>query len=287
MSASAEPGVRTGIGTTFEGHDARGLARVLPLVDYVEVTPDAIARRDTGRARIDRRKLALLHAVASETTVVVHGVGLSIGSHDGWSDEYLGLLDEIVGAVEVAWHSEHLAYTRVDGRFLGTMLALPPTEEALDLVAERVTAIRERYPLPFLLENIVQLVPEAPGAYSDAGFLNALCGRTGCGVLLDVYNLECDAHNRGFDIPAFLDELDLSHVGELHVACGVEERGLMLDVHSRVPRASTLDLAAEVVARAPNVRGVTYELLPEAVPTLGDDVVAGELVRLRERLAAA
>ena len=283
--ASAEQRTRVAIGATFEGHGAGGLARVLPLVDYLEVTPDGIARRENGRARLDRDAVALLREAAAQTTVVVHGVGLSIGSHDGWSEEYLDLLDQVLDEVDVAWHSEHLGYTRVDGRHLGTMLPLPCTDEALDMVSERVAAIIDRYPLPFLLENIVQLLPDGPADHSEATFLNALCERTGCGVLLDVYNLECDAHNRGFDVGGFLDELDLARVGELHVACGVEERGLLLDVHSRSPRASTVALAREVLDRAPNVRGVTYELLPEAVPVVGGEAIEADLERLRAQLA--
>src|SRR5205823_101733 len=100
---------------------------------------------------------------------------------------------------------------------------------ALDMVCARVQALQERYPVPFLLENIVHILPDHPAEYTDAAFLNALTARTGCNLILDIYNLECDAHNTGFDIPAFLDELDLSAVRELHLACGVEYRGLLLD----------------------------------------------------------
>jgi uncharacterized protein (UPF0276 family) len=188
------------------------------------------------------------------------------------------LLDDFLGQVDVAWHSEHLGYTRVDGEHLGIMLAVPKTDEVLDMVCTRVDAIQSRYDLPFLLENIVHVIPDYPGDYTDAAFLNALTARTGCELILDVYNLECDAHNQGFDIPAFLGELDLSTVREMHVAGGVEHNGFLLDVHSRTPRNSTLQLAQDVIRTAPpRERVVVYEFMPEAVPGLGHDAITEQL----------
>jgi hypothetical protein len=39
------------------------------------------------------------------------------------------------------------------------------------------------------------------------------------------------------------------------------------------------------VAAAPAVWGVTYEVLPEAVPVLGHDVIVDEVMRLRAALS--
>ena len=280
---------RPGLATTWEGKDPALLDRVLPLVDAIETTPDALARRrGDGAPSLAPEPLAAIVAAAGVVDVLVHGVGLSIGSASGWSEDYLGLLDELVATVPVRWHSEHLAYTRVDGEEVGTMLALPKTDEALELVCRRVERLRRRYDLPFLLENVVHVLPDYPGDYTEAAFLNELCRRSGCGLILDVYNLECDRHNHGFDVDAFLADLDLGRVREIHVACGVEHRGFLLDVHSRTLRESTLKLAREAVEGAGGaVEIVTYELLEEAVPVLGHETIAGELERLADALAGA
>jgi uncharacterized protein len=280
--APRKPRTRPGLGTTYEGYNPELWARVLPLVDYIEVTPDALAQAHGDTIRLDPRAMAELRDLSAAAQIVAHGVGLSIGSHDGWSERYIRLLDDFVQEVPVAWHSEHLGYTAVDGENLGTMLALPKTEEALDLVCARIAALQERYGLPFLIENIIHILPDYPGEYSEAAFSNAVAARTGCGLILDIYNLECDAHNHGFDIPVFLAELDLRRVRELHVACGIEHRGFLLDVHSRVTRESTVALAQDVIARAGGgIEMVTYEVLREALPVLGHDAFVGELARLR------
>ena len=272
----------TPIGVSYEGRDPDLLGQILPVVRYIEVTPETIAEIRGDEIHLSPEVLSELKDIGKDARIIVHGVGLSIGSHEGCSDTYLRLLDELLEHVDVAWHSEHLGYTKVDGEHLGIMLALPKTAAVLDMVCERVSAIQKRYKLPFLLENIVHVIPDYPGDYSDAAFLNALAARTGCGLILDIYNLECDAHNQRFDVASFLDELQLEYVRELHVACGVEDNGFLLDVHSQLTRPSTIELAKLALSEATcNAEVVVYEFMPEAVPGLGREKISQELSRLR------
>ena len=272
------------LGVSYEGRDPALLEQMLPHVDYIEVTPETIAEVRGDDVVLSAEVMAELKNIDKAVQIIVHGVSLSIGSHDGWAPTYLHLLDDLLEQVDVAWHSEHLGYTRVDGEHLGIMLAMPKTEQALDLVSERVAALQRRYGIPFLLENIVHVLPDFPGDYSEAGFLNAITSRTGCGLILDIYNLECDEHNHGLEIPAFLAELNAATVRELHVACGVEHNGFMLDVHSQLTRPRTIDLAHHAVSRiATNAEVVVYEFMPEAVPGLGHAAITRELARLRRR----
>ena len=277
--------VKARIGTSYEAADPAFVERILPLVGYVELIPDTLAVREGRRTRIPAQTLRQLEGMAEQATLIVHGVGLSIGSADSWNDDYFRLLDQILETVPVAWHSEHLAFTHVDGHFTGTILAMPRTQEALDLVADRTRRILARYPLPFLLENTVNLLPDPPAEMSEAAFLNRLAAESGCGLLLDLYNLECNAHNQGYAVADFLAELDLSRVRELHLAGGTEHAGLMLDIHSRRTRDSTQRLLPEVLARAPAVEAVIYEVMPEALPVLGHPAWADEIEQLETLLA--
>lgn len=282
--AAAAPRPAPGVGVSYEGREPALLELMLPHVDIIEVTPETMSVAHGDSIRLDPAIVAELQNIDREKTIVVHGVSLSIGSHDGWSPTYLHLLDELMEKVRVRWHSEHLGYTRVDGEHLGIMLALPRTEQAAELVAQRAWCLQQRYGLPFLLENIVHVVPDCPADYTDAGFLNAIAADSGCGLILDVYNLECDAHNHALDIQSFLAELNGEHVRELHVACGVTHNGLMLDVHSRLPRPCTLDLAQQVLRDvATEAEVIVYEFMPEAVPGLGYSAIANTLQQMRQR----
>lgn len=280
LQDKAPPSVALGV--TYEGRDPALLEKMLPHVDYLEVTPETIAEVKGDKIGLSPEVMSELKNIGKAVKFIAHGVTLSIGSHEGWNPNYLYLLDAFLEQIDVAWHSEHLGYTKVDGEHLGIMLAMPKTEQALDLVCERVCRIQERYGFPFLLENIVHVIPDFPGDYSEAGFLNAITERTGCGLILDVYNLECDAHNHGLNIPEFLDELNPTNVRELHVACGVEHNGFLLDVHSQLTRNSTVELAQHALKKVTrNAEVVVYEFMPEAVPGLGHDAIAEELRHLR------
>ncbi|HEX4322850.1 MAG TPA: DUF692 family protein [Acidobacteriaceae bacterium] len=291
---SSHPAPRPALATTYEGSGPGLLERIAPLVDYLEIPPDSITRiessghskRTAGRASLRPEVLDELDSVRSHTGVIVHGIGLSIGSFDRWNEAYLQLLDEFFTRFTPLWHSEHLGFTTVDGQDLGTMIALPRSEEMLDLICERVLRIQERYKAPFLMEHIIGLLPDAPGDYTPAAFLNAITARTGCGLILDAYNLECDRYNFGFDIAGFLDELNLDPVREIHLAGGFRHEGFQLDIHSQPTAESTLDLGLGILRRCPNLGVVTYELLKEAVPNLGHDRICAELTRIRKAIAS-
>jgi uncharacterized protein len=277
--------VKPALATTYEGMSSDLFQQILPLIDYLEIAPDSIARIQNGHAVLRPELLDQIASAIPQTGVLVHGIGLSIGTADGWNDSYVHLLDEFFTRFTPRWHSEHLGYTTVDGENLGTMLALPRTEETLDLLCNRIQILQERYRVPFLVEHIIHLLPDAPAEYTPAAFLNAVTARTGCGLILDVYNLECDAHNFGFDIPSFLDELNLDPVREMHLAGGYEHHGFQLDIHSRPTADSTIALAHEILDRCPNLEVVTWELLKEAVPALGAANICAELSRIRAEFA--
>lgn len=59
---------------------------------------------------------------------------------------------------------------------------------------------------------------------------------------------------------------------------------MQVDVHSRPTASSTLALAGDLIPRLPALAGVTYELLPEAIPVLGTETILEELTRIRTAL---
>jgi uncharacterized protein len=284
-SSDDRTGDRLRLATTYHHGHPDVLGKVLPYVDLLEVTPDALA---TARLRSNDQRdlLAELCDFGGEVGLVAHGVGLSVASWDGECEDYFRSLDLSLERLAFEWHSEHLGYTRVGGEFIGTMLPAPRTREMLDLVVARVVRIKERYGIPFLLEHVVGLLPEPPSEFSEAEFLNAIVRETGCGLVLDAYNLLCDEANQGLDVIAFLDEIDVRAVAELHIAGGVRHRGFALDVHSRTPTSPTLALARTIAERCPNLRLVTFELLDEALELLGADAIVESIQAIRETLSS-
>ncbi len=278
MTASRGAGPR--LGASWEGRPAPLLAALADVVDVVEVLPDCLVGPDGA---IAPERLDELDALAPDLPVTYHGIGLSVGSTDGWNTDYLRLLDRMWAWREPLWHSEHLGFTTVRGSFLGAMPALPCTPEAAALVIDRVRSLQRSYAAPFLLEHVASPLTR-PDEWSLARFLNTIAAESGSGILLDLHNLECDADNGLLDLPAFLGELDWSHVREIHVAGGVWEGGYHLDVHARAVADSTLALLDLALDRAPALDLVVFEVLAAAVPSLGVDAIVGELTRVRDRL---
>src|SRR5580700_4635839 len=120
MTTSTSPA----LATTYEGGDVVLLERLLERARYIEITPDTIARHTADGCELDPEALAELESIGGRARLLVHGVGLSIGSYEGCSEAYLRLVDELFSRFDIAWHSEHLAYTTVGGENLGTMLAM-------------------------------------------------------------------------------------------------------------------------------------------------------------------
>ncbi|MDJ0837014.1 MAG: DUF692 family protein [Acidobacteriota bacterium] len=268
----------------YEGCNPDLLEKILPLIDILELPPDSFGNGENGKITFVEPGMAQIdHALAAGKRMIIHGIGLSMGSYDGMHEPYLNFLDAFLERVPAVWHSEHLGYTRVHGDYLGTMLHLPRTREVLDMICDRVMAIQDRYQIPFLVENIVRLLPDEDNEFTDAAFINAICERTGCGLLLDAYNLECEIFNNRLDIDEFLAEINLANVREIHVACGYEHKGFLLDVHCLGLKQSTLDLAERIIqGSGGTVDVLTYELLSQAIPRMGHDAIIAEMKRLNE-----
>jgi uncharacterized protein len=263
------------------------------LLDFVELTPDTLcrARRNGAVTRPDLapERLERARKVCGALPVVVHGVELSIGSAQNWNGAYLDMLDQLQACWPFVWHSEHLGYQTIPGDNgapldIGVPLPLPGTWEAVDLVAERAAAIRQRYGVPFLLENPAHYLIDLPyerGIEDEIGLMSQITAHSGCGQLLDLHNLYCNSVNLGFDPFAVIDRTALDCVIEIHVAGASWRDGFWMDAHNgRVP-GPVCELLAYTLPRCPNIAGVVYELLEDYAPQLGTEAIEQELARAR------
>ena len=257
--------------------------------DFVEVVPD-IFWTDRGpdadpRHIEDAEGMREVRALQCRRPVIPHSIGLSIGSADGFDRGHVAQLRRWWQRLGFPWHSDHLAYHLADHGGVranaGITLPLARDRETLDLLLPRIAEVQRTVPAPFLLENNVYYFDIPDAEMDEAAFLNALCRESGCGLLLDLHNLYTNCRNHGSDPMAFLSALDLDHVGELHVAGGMELDGFYLDAHSDVVPDEVWRMLAWTLPRCRNVGGVTFELFGSWVDSVGLDGVRGQLLRLR------
>src|SRR5438128_728583 len=177
-----------------------------------------------------------LERLCADYPMSVHGVGLSLGSAEGLDAAHLERLARLVERLEPALVSEHLSWSVMGGTYLNHLLPLPYTEEALEVLCAHVTRAQERLGRRLLVENPSGYLRFRHSPISEPEFLSALARRTGCGLLCDVNNVYVTCANLGGDAAAWLDALDPSAVGEIHLAGhAVNDVDGGGDVASRVP----------------------------------------------------
>lgn len=196
----------------------------------------------------------ILDTVRRDYPISLHGVGLSLGSADGLSETHLARIRTLIDRVEPGLVSEHLSWSVVDGVYLGDLLPLPMTQEALDVVCRNVDHAQQALDRRLLIENPSSYLRYRHSTIPEWEFLAAVARRTGCGILCDVNNIFVSASNHGWSASGYLDALPVDAIGEIHLAGhSIREleggRTIRIDDHgSKVPQP-VWSLYAEAIER--------------------------------------
>lgn len=184
------------------------------------------------------RPLAQLRHLAERFAISVHGVGLSIGGEEPLDPDHLARLKHLLGWLDPASFSEHLAWSSHGGAFFNDLLPLPYTDATLDRVADHIDQVQEVLGRPMLLENPSSYLSFDDSTWSEPDFIREIARRTGCGLLLDVNNVFVSATNLGFAPRDYIDAFPLEAVREIHLGGHDEDEDdhgapLLIDSHGR------------------------------------------------------
>lgn len=183
-----------------------------------------------------------LLALRERYPVSAHGVGLSLGSADGIAATHLAALVRLVERLEPVIVSEHLAWGGLAGWHGNDLLPLPCTREALACVVTAIDRAQCALRRPLLIENVSAYIAYDEAEMSEPEMLGALAAASGCGILLDLNNIDVSARNLGLDAHAYIDALPRRGVvQQLHLAGHAlethGERVLAIDTHDRAVSA--------------------------------------------------
>ena len=181
-----------------------------------------------------------LTEVASEMPLSFHSTALSLGSADGPDDAELDQLAALVSRYQPASISDHLSWSNTGpsgagGEKFPDLLPVPYTRAALAILQRNVDMVQNRLARRILIENPSRYLSFADDEMDEVDFIGQLCAETGCGLLLDINNIEVSATNLGFNASAYLARIDPALVGEIRRA---QHRILQrrFDAESRRPR---------------------------------------------------
>jgi uncharacterized protein len=187
----------------------------------------------------------------------VHGLGLSLGTPGALGQARLRQFSEVATACQAEWVSEHVAFTRTGEGDLGHLNPVPPTYESVKIMADHALELSGACGRPLLLENITSHV-RLQGELSETDYLNELCSRGRCGILLDITNLFVNSRNHGFDATEWVHQLEPANIQQLHLV-GYSRRGSrFIDDHSKDIQPELLELARAVIDYAP-VKAIILE----------------------------
>ncbi len=195
-----------------------------------------------------------LTAIRERYPLSLHGVGLSIGGPRPLDRDHLARLRVLIDRYEPALFSEHLAWSTHDAGYLNDLLPLPYTGETLQTVCDHVDEVQEAVGRPLLLENPSTYLAFTESTWDEIDFLAEIARRTGCGLLLDVNNVQVACTNQARDAQDYIDRFPLSRVGEVHLGghdVDADEAGrpLLIDSHDRPVDDPVWALYARAIAR--------------------------------------
>ena len=201
---------------------------------------------------------AQLERLRFDYPISVHGVGLSIGGADDLDTDHLDRLKRFVDRYQPALFSEHLAWSTHQGAYLNDLLALPYTNETLNIVVEHIDQVQLHVGRTMLLENPSTYIKFADNDFNEIAFIAEVQKRTGCGLLLDVNNVYVSAINHGWDAHDYIARFPLDHVGEIHVAghATVENADgsmLLIDAHDGVTSEPVMALLSQVLTQRSDI----------------------------------
>lgn len=162
-------------------------------VDWVEVIAEGYLDWTDGRKL---RALHELEQVRKNLPVVLHGVSLSVGSADPLNVAHVRSVKTLLDRIEAAWYSDHLCWTGVDGNNLHDLFPLPYTEEAIELVSNRILQTQDILKRRMLIENVSSYITYESSCMPEWEFLAEILHRADCGILLDINNIYVSSRDR-------------------------------------------------------------------------------------------
>ncbi len=261
-----------GVGLVYMAGFAPAIAEAADALDFIEVESQQHWLRSTRGRREQRLDYAAFETIRElRKPCLIHSVGCPIGGTFNQLMEHAALLRESVAALDPPWVSEHLSFNRFQhaGAQHHASFLLPPLPCAASVATavSGIAALRGVVSRPVAFETGVNYLRTQSGEWTDGRFVREIAEQADCAILLDLHNAWANARNGRQPLDAFLDEIPLERVVELHLAGGELLDGYWLDAHSGLTPPELLRFAIELVPRLPRLRAITFEMMGEAMGT--------------------
>lgn len=176
---------------------------------------------------LNARKLTHLQNLRKNYPLAFHGNGLNIGCPDGVNLRYLHKLRELTILMDPLFVSDHLCWTGYAEINLHSLLPMPYTEDALNIVVNNIDFVQNFLERPLLLENVSTYISYTDDTMNEWDFIKEVSERSGCLLLLDLNTVYSNAHHHSYNPQYYLNHIPMDRVAELHIS-GPNEYGEIL-----------------------------------------------------------
>ncbi len=201
--------VRAGVGLKPEHYDT--ILTTKPDIGWFEIHPENYMGGG-GAVHHYMEQIRALYPLS------IHGVGLSLGSEEGLSQEHLQSLKNLVDRYQPGLVSEHLAWCRYRDFVLNDLLPVPYTKDSLEIISRNIDQTQNFLGRQILIENPSSYFQLDFTTFTEWEFLVTLAKQSGAGILLDVNNVYVSACNHVFDAEHYIKSIPPELVGEIHLA---------------------------------------------------------------------
>ena len=195
------------------------------------------------------KPLYFLDQISERYPVVMHGVSMSLGSHDPLDMDYLKQVKELAERTQAKWISDHMCFTGVDGVNAHDLLPLPMTDEAIRHVSNKIEQAQDFLGRQILVENASTYITYKQSNITEWDFTKAVAEESDSLILLDVNNIYVSAYDHGFDPLEYLDGIPADRVQQHHIAGHSQYDGYIIDTHDHNVVQGVWDLYAEAIKR--------------------------------------
>ncbi len=277
------------VGLGWRADLAAGIFTHLDCIDLLEVVADDFFDAPRGEIRA-------LKTLASQVSVVLHGVGMGLASSVPVETKRLEKMARLADQVQPQFWSEHLAFVRGGGIEIGHLAAAPRTADTLEGAAENLSRAAALVGSKAIMENIATLIDPSGSTLSESAWISGILASADCNLLLDLHNVYANGLNHGYDPKAFLRQIPAARFRAIHIAGGKfisapDGRQRLLDDHLHDVPDPVFELLEEAAVLSPNALTVILER-DGAYPSMGCllaqmDLARQALARGRARRAVA
>lgn len=188
----------------------------------------------------------LVDSIARLRPTIISKGWLSLGAPGPLYMDRVRAFAAMVERAKPSWISEPLGFSKTHEFGWEANLPICPSPGSLNTIVEHAIQVMDVCQKQLLLETTASFI-QARGSIREPDFINEVCHKAHCGVLLDVTALLVNAINHRFDPVEWLRQVDCRFIFQLHVSGYSRRDNRCFDEHLSAVQEDVWNLLQEVL----------------------------------------